>query len=258
MRLQLQRAAALTALVALASAGIARAAKPTTVRAGNLILSINGGVTPRKLPRKTLAPIALRVGGAVRTADGSQPPAAKTVTIDFDKHGTVNARGLSSCRSGQLQARTTSAAKAACRRAIIGAGSTAVRVEFAEQAPFVAKGPLVIFNGGVRRGVTTMLIHAYVSVPAPTAIVTTVRVKKAHRGRFGTRAVARIPTIAGGSGSLTHFNLRIKRTFRRRGHRQSYLLARCANGRFFAHGTVAFRDGTRLKGDVVRPCRVRG
>jgi hypothetical protein len=244
----------LVAASLLALAGTAIAAKPVKVRSGSLVLAINGGVTPKKLPRGRLAPIKLEVSANIGTNDGTQPPVAKTVTIDFDKHGKVNARGLRTCKSGRIESTTTAQAKRACPKAIVGGGRTSVRVAFPESTPFTASGPLVVFNGGVKGGVTRMYIHAYVSVPAPTAIVTEVRVKRIHKGRYGTRAVARIPVIAGGSGALTRFALHIKRSFRRHGTRQSYLLARCANGRFYANGSVAFAGGSRLAGTITRPC----
>jgi hypothetical protein len=237
---------------------VAAAEKPTVVRAGNLVLRINGGVTPKKLPKRKFAPITLRVSGNIATADGSHPPAVKTVRVDFDKNGTINARGAPVCKPGRLQARSTRAARRACRKAIVGSGKTTVRVAFPEQTPFFATGPLVAFNGGVRGKVTTMFIHAYVNVPAPTAIVTTVKVRKIRKGRFGTRAIATIPKIAGGYGSATKFNLAIHRTFRRNGRKQGYLVARCRDGRFFAHATAFFADGKRLSGNVVRRCRPRG
>jgi hypothetical protein len=255
-----RRALALVAIVAtagIATAGVATGAKPTVVRAGNLVLKLNGDVAPKRLPKNRLAPIALRISADISTTDGSHPPAARTVIADFDRHGTVNARGLPVCRIGQLVARDTRSAKATCRSAIVGSGKTRVRVAFPEQTPFFSTGPLVLFNGGVSGGVTTMFIHAYVNVPAPTALITTVKIKKVRKGRFGTRATANIPVIAGGSGSVTSFDLKIQRSFRRNGRRQSYLLARCANGRFFAHGTVAFAGGTRVSGTVVRACSVR-
>lgn len=240
------------------SVGIATAAKPTVIRAGNLVVKLNGDVAPKRLPKKKMAPIALRIAADISTVDGSQPPAAKVVIADFDKHGTINARGLATCRSGQLQSRTTADAKAACRTAIVGGGKTTVRVQFPEQPPFYANGPLVLFNGGVRGGVTTMYIHAYVSVPAPTAIVTKVKIKRVNKGRYGTRAIASIPKIAGGAGSVTRFAMKIQRNFKFKGQRRSYLMARCANGRFFAYGNVAFTDGPRVAGTVVRTCRSRG
>lgn len=239
-------------------AGAAGGAKPTVVRAGNLVLKLNGGVAPKALPKKKMAPVALRISGNISTVDGSHPPAARTIIADFDKHGRVNARGLTVCRSGQLQSRNTGAAKKACPKAIVGSGKTTVRVQFPEQRPFYASGPLVLFNGGVRGKVTTMFIHAYVSVPAPTAIVTKVKIKQVRKGRFGTRAIATVPKIAGGSGSVTRFAMKIQRNFRYKGKKQAYLLARCANGRFFAKGNVAFSDGTRVTGTVIRGCRSKG
>jgi hypothetical protein len=247
----------LCAAMAVSVTAIASAAKPTVVRAGNVIVTLNGGVSPTKLPKNKLAPIALNASGSIATVDGSQPPVTKTITIDFDKNGTVNAKGLPACRSGQLQAQTTGGAKAACPKAIVGKGRPTVRVAFPDQAPFNASGPLVLFNGGVKGGTTTMLIHAYVNVPTPTALVTTVKITKIRKGRFGTRADARIPTIAGGSGALTKFNLTVNRKFTYRGKRQSYLLAKCATGRFYAHAVTTFKDGTRISGNVVRTCKAR-
>lgn len=249
---------ALSAIAAMVVASVAVAAKPTVVTAGNLVLKLNGGVTPKKLPRKRMAPIKLNVQGNISTRDGSHPPAAQTITVDFDKNGTINAKGLPVCKAGRLQARTTAAAKKACPKAIVGGGSTAVQVQFAESNPFTAKGPLVLFNGGVRGGKTKMFIHAYVNVPAPTAIVTTVTITKRRSGRYGTRAVAKIPVIAGGAGSVTDFRLNVKRNFKRGGKKQSYLVARCANGRFFADATAVFKGGPRISGTVVRPCTPKG
>ncbi len=254
MRRILLAAAALSAALAIAAASIATAEKPTVVRAGKVVLKINGSVSPRTLPRGRLAPITLHASGTVGTTDGTQPPALKEVTIDFDKHGTVNAKGLPVCRPGKLQATDTQHAKEACKGAIVGTGKTRVRVAFPEQAPFESSGPLVLFNGGVRGGVTTMYIHAYVDVPAPTAIVTRVKISKVHSGRYGTRAVATVPVIAGGSGSVVEFNFAIHRLFKRHGAKQSYLLARCANGHFFAHAVAKYRNGPTMAGNVVRAC----
>jgi hypothetical protein len=255
MRAQLLRTFALATAILAAMTGLATAQRATVVRSGNLVLAMNGGVSPKRLPRHKLAPIALSLYGGISTVDGSQPPVAKTVRIDFDRHGTIDAKGLPRCKPAKLQARDTARAKAACRSAIVGKGTTSVRVSFPEQTPFTATGPLVLFNGGVRHGVTTMLIHAYVDVPTPTAIVTVVKIRRIHKGPYGTRATARIPTIAGGSGALTRFGMVVHRIFRSRGHKRSYLEAECANGRFLAHGTVSFADGSRISGDVVRRCR---
>lgn len=258
MRKRVLWAVFLSAILAASVAAAAFAAKPTVVRAGNLVITLNGGVSPKKLPKHRLAPITLQAAGSIATTDGSQPPPTKTVTIDFDKHGTVNAKGLAVCKEGKLEAQTTAAAKKACPKSIVGTGTTTVRVAFPEQAPFTSTGPLVLFNGGVKGGVTTVFIHAYVKVPAPTALITVVKTKKIHSGKYGNRSVATIPEIAGGSGSLIDYSLSVHRTFTSSGHKQSYLVASCPTGKFFAHGTVAFTNGTKVDGTIVRPCTPGG
>jgi hypothetical protein len=239
--------------VALAAAALAA---PTVVRVGNLVIKVDGGLTPTALPAHRLAPVTLNVKGEVGTADGSQPPALKEVVLDSDRNAIINARGLPLCHLGPLQARTTAEAVKACPGAIVGRGTGTVRVAFPEQAPFNATGPITIFNGGVRGGVTTMFFHVYVDVPAPTAVVTTLKATKEHDGRFGLHSVASIPVIAGGSGSITRFEMTIGRSFAHAGRRQGFLEARCQGGHFSARARFRFRSGEPLTGTFTRPCSV--
>ncbi len=191
----------------LAVAGIASAAK-VKVRTGNMILTYEGKVTPKALPKNKLAPISLDINGTIAAVDGGQPPALRSVVVDTDKYGTVNAKGLPACTSGRLQAQSTTNAKKACPKAIVGKGNTTVRVAFPDSIPFNATGPLVFFNGGVKGGTTTLYVHAYVAVPTPTAIVTTVKIKKRRSGHFGLRSVATVPPIAGGFGSVLAYKFK--------------------------------------------------
>jgi len=170
----------------------------------------------------------------------------------------LSAKGLPTCTASKITATNTQTAKKACPKAIVGSGKTSVRVAFPESSPFSANGPLVVFNGGEKGGTTTLYIHAYVAVPAPTAIVTTVKIKKEHRGRFGLRSIATIPPIAGGSGSVTNFELTIGKKFTYKGRQQSYLEAKCATGSFAAEADAIFAGGTEAKGSVVRTCKAKG
>ncbi|HEX7058322.1 MAG TPA: hypothetical protein VF176_00520 [Solirubrobacterales bacterium] len=192
------------------------------------------------------------------TADGSHPPAIKEVMVDFDKAFQVNTLGLPVCKSGQLQARDTDDAKKACSEAIVGSGNGEVEVQFEDSAPFTAKGPLVLFNGGVKGGVTTLFIHAYVNVPTPTAIVTAVKITRVAHSRFGLHAVAEIPEIAGGAGSVTGFRFKIKRTFSYRGEKKSFITASCPAGFLFASAQVQFTDGTTMKLGRAIHCTAQG
>jgi len=257
MRTRLLRTALLGACAALLLVSGTRA-EPESARVGNLVLTDNGGIIPRALPRHEQVPISAVIDARIGTVDGSHPPAIRSISVDFDKTLAVHAKGLPACRKGQLEARTTEAARNACGNAIVGEGDGEVEVAFPEQAPFSADGPIILFNGGVHGGATLLYVHTYVSVPAPTAVVATVRLTRIHRGHFGIHADAEIPRIAGGAGSVTRFKLRIGRRFTYRGRKESYLTGSCPTGRYYTEGKVQFEDDTRLGLAHVLPCTPKG
>jgi hypothetical protein len=248
---------ALIAGLALVLAATALADR-VVVRTGNLYLVGDGGISPSNLPRHGDAPIAARLIGEVGTVDGSHPPALRSIDFKVDRTIGVDAVGLPTCKATRIEATSTADAKGACRSAIVGSGMAEVEVAFPEQAPFSATGPVVLFNGGVRGRTTVVLVHAYVDVPAPTAIVTRATVTRIHSGRFGMRIAAKIPKIAGGAGSVTKFDLKVSRRFTHEGVRKSFLVASCPNGRWMTKGHVQFDDGTELGVNHVFPCTARG
>jgi hypothetical protein len=258
VRAQLMLVGMVAALVALVGVGSATADKATTVEVGNLVFTFNGGFSPKKLPKKKLGPITLTASGKIRTKDGTHPPALQRAIVETDKNGAVFVKGLPVCKSGQLQSRDTKAARKACPKAIIGGGHTTVEVQFPEQKPILVDSALTVFNGGQRGGKTTFFIHAYFSAPVTGAIVTTVKIKKIHRGRYGLKSIATIPKIAGGSGSVRNFNLKIGRTYRYRGHKVSVLSARCRDGKLQAFAKGFLSDGTTASAGIVRSCIARG
>jgi hypothetical protein len=237
---------AIAALIAVSVAGIATGAKPVTVEAGNLVVTVNGEFKPNKLPKKKFAPIKLIASGKIGTKDGSHPPALKQVVLKTDKNGAINVKGIPVCKSGQLQSRDTTAAEKACRKSIIGTGRTIVEVQFPEQRPIDVDSKLLVLNGGQKGGTTTLYIHAYFSAPVTGAIVTTVKVKKKRQGRYGLESVATIPKIAGGSGSVKSFNLAITK--------RGVLTAKCPDGKLQAHATSMFADGTKAAATIIRTC----
>lgn len=245
------------AAVVLAGLGVGIASgadKPVNVRAGNLDLTFNGGFSPTALPKNELAPIALKASGNIATVDGTHPPALREFVLETDKNGAVDVEGYPTCRSGQLQSQSSENAEKVCRDAIIGRGTTVAEVALAEQPPILVNSDLLVFNGGEKGGVTTFYIHAFFTAPVSGAIVTTVKISKIRKGRFGTRAVASIPVIAGGSGSVKSFSLTINKRFTHKGQRKSILLAKCPDGRLQAHGTAVFADGTDVSAEIIRTC----
>ena len=253
MRKHLIRAGvAMIALALLTAAGAF--AKPHVIRAGNLFLEDDGAISPSRLPRHSQVPISAHIDATIGTSDGTHPPAVRDLDIAFDRSIQVNAKGLPACTGADLVARSTKDAKRACSDAIVGSGEGEVEVVFPEQAPLVATGPIVLFNGGVHAGTTLLYVHTYVNVPAPTAVVVRVKITRIDRGHYGIHAVAQVPAIAGGAGSVTHFRVTIDRKFTYRGKRQSYLTASCPTGSYFTEGNILFADGTKLQGIHILPC----
>jgi hypothetical protein len=248
MRKFLMLTMALGALIAVSVAGLASAAgeKPVTVEAGNLIFTFNGGFSPSKLPKNKLAPITLTAAGKIATKDGTHPPALKETIVETDKNGAINVKGIPVCKAGQLQSRDTKSAEKACPKAIIGTGQTTAEVAFPEQKPIDVHSKLLVFNGGFSGGTTTLYIHAYFAAPVSGAIVTTLKIKKHPHGRYGLKTVATIPKIAGGSGSVTSFNLKIDR--------KGVLTAKCPDGKLQANATAVFSDGTKASATIIRTC----
>jgi hypothetical protein len=248
---------ALGALLAVSAVGIATAAggeKPVTVKVGELELTANGGFSPKALSKTKQTPIELTAAGSVKMANGSHPPAAREIIIEGDKNAEVHVKGLPACTSGKLQATSTSAALKACKSSLIGEGQTTAQVQFPEQAPINVPSKLLLFNGGEKGGKITWYVHAFFSNPISGAIVTTVTITKHKNGRFGTLAVAKIPQIVGGSGSITSFNLKIKKKVAG----VNPISAKCTDGKLKVHVQAKFENGTKAETEIIRPCTPKG
>jgi hypothetical protein len=243
--------AAVIAVVALAGLTLVSSvfAKPEKVIVGNLEVEYDGGFSPQALPKNKLTPITFFLWSKIRTVDKQHPPAIKEFKLEGDKNVAVNVKGVPTCTSGKLQAQTTAAARKICGTAIVGSGTTEVEVQFPEQPPIDVKSELLAFNGGFKGGVTTLFIHAYLTAPVTAAIVTTVKIKNVKKGRYGTESIAKVPKIAGGSGSVTYFKLKFDKGF---------LMGKCPDGRLQAHGTAVFADNTKASATVIRPCTPKG
>jgi hypothetical protein len=77
-----------------------------------------------------------------------------------------------------------------------------------------------------------------------------VTITKHKHGRFGTLAVAKIPQLVGGSGSIIKFNLEIKKKVA--GHNP--ISSKCQDGKLKVHVLGKFEDGTKAETEIVRPC----
>lgn len=227
------------------------------IRVGNLVLKADGGFSPRALPKHEDAPISLHGGGSLSTVNGDLPPVVETISIEFDRHGSVETAGLPICTDRQLEATTVRGARNDCPGAIVGEGRGRAIVSLPETRPIPVESPITLFNGPPKHGMPTFFAHAYTTFPVPTTFVIPVVVERIHKGVYGYRTRARIPRIAGGYGIPVAGHLKVVRKWSFKGRDRSYVNARCETGHLQARVEAKFKDGTYLSGVFIRACEVR-
>jgi hypothetical protein len=252
MRKTVLRVAAMAVVVVLVVAGTALALR---LQVGNIVVTTDGGFSPTTLPKHKFAPIKIHGYGKIGTADGTEPPILKQIVLWFDKHGSVETRGLPVCTAGKLAATDTQQARKLCPGAIVGTGIGKAIVKFPEQPAIPVSSPITIFNGPEKNGNPTVLAHAHLSVPAPSTFIVPIEIQKVHDGRYGFKTVAEIPPIANGAGIPIYGRLTIGREWTYKGQRLSYVNASCPDGRLQAKGEFRFKDGTVLRGSLLKTCK---
>jgi hypothetical protein len=249
-----KKAIALVAVLLLIATATASA---LVLEAGDLVVDAEGGFAPTSLPKHEDAPIKLYGRGKASTKSGELPPIVETLEIEFDRHGHVETNGLEVCTAGKLQSTTVPAARRACPNAIVGKGRGSAIVAFPEQKPIPISSPITLFNGPKKHGDDTIIAHAFTTVPVPTTFIVPVVIEKINHGVYGYRTKARIPKIAGGAGHPISGNLTVDRKWTFKGHKYSYVNARCETGHLQAKVKVKFKDGTFLTGTFIKRCSVR-
>src|SRR4051812_28031874 len=106
MERQWRNRVAALAVLALALVFGSALANAELVERGNLFVKFAGGISPTNLPRHTNAPIGVRVDGTVRTLSGEQPPALRWISIEINRGGRIDTRGLPTCRRDEIEADT--------------------------------------------------------------------------------------------------------------------------------------------------------
>ncbi len=232
---------------------LAGGASAALVRTGNLVLTADGGFTPRTLPRSSFAPIDFEGHADLKAVDGSVPAALQQVVVDFDRDGRLSTAGLPVCQPSSLEEATPAEARSRCRGAVVGTGHIEALISQQGGPPFQATSPVTLFNGPRQGGNPTVILHARTTVPATQTFVITVPIER-RGGLFRYRATVDVPPIAAGRGALTHLDVAVGKRFRFRGSERSYVSARCGDGILRTHGRFTFADGTIIDGNVEKAC----
>jgi hypothetical protein len=249
--------AALLALLALAASATAE-----VVQKGNLRVTVLSAVQPFKLPRTGTAPIAVFVGGHIATRNGEVPPQLETLTIDVNRHGLLQSRGLPTCNLKQIKTSSTGRSLSNCRDALVGSGRFWASVVFPSQRPYPTRGRLLVFNGR-QGGKPVLFAHIFTTIPFATSFVVIFSIHHIHRGPWGTQLKASLPGTLGTWGFVDRIKLTLRRKYTHGGRNLSYFNAGCpalpgADTAVFplARARFQFIDGQRVGLTVTKSCRV--
>ena len=257
------RRGALIAVALLVALGVTTAAQAEVEQQGNLIVSFDGGISPKALPRTGVAPVAVSIDTTFKSTDGADPPPQlRKLSIGINRGGKLFDRGLPYCRVREIQPTTIKAARRICGGAVVGSGHVRVRVHLQNQAPFTFSGPLLVFNAKPAGGHRRLLAQVY-GVKPPSAFVLSFKVLK-KQGTFGTVIKTTLPKPARTWAYVTHFDMRLRRIYTYKGEQHSFISAGCAAPDGFpgavypfARARFNFAESQAITTTLVRDCTVR-
>jgi hypothetical protein len=256
-----RRAGALATLVALLCAGtLAHAA---VVQEGNVRITVLSQILPYKLPRKGTSPIAVFVSGHLSEPHGGIPPQLQEMTVEVNKHGLLQSKGLPTCKLSKLQPASTERALSSCGDALIGSGQFWAHIVLPDQGAYATHGRLLIFNGR-QKGKPVIFTHIFTANPFFSSFVIPFSIEKRSNGAYGTKLTASLPQALGDWGYVDRIKLTLKRKYTYGGRQLSYFNAGCPAPEGsprtvypLALASFAFADGSDISAKVEKACAVK-
>jgi hypothetical protein len=254
------KAGASIAALLLACAAVATA---SVVQVEGLRITVLSQIQPYKLPRKKPGPIAVFVAGHLANAEGGVPPQLQKLTVDVNRHGLLQSKGLPVCRIPEVQPASDERALENCGDAIIGSGQFWANIVLPDQGAYRTQGRLLIFNGR-KGGKPLLLAHIYSTHPFATSFVIPFTIKSIHKGPYGTELSASLPQALGDWGYLDRIKLTLKRKYTYKGQPLSYFNAACpAPGKAkrasfpLAYAEFSFAGRAPIGATVSKTCAVK-
>jgi len=196
-----------------------------------------------EIPARGAVPAALHLGGRIHE-EYSRPPELRELRLEGDRHVRLDVTGLPTCGLRKLPTGPPPSSK--CADAIVGRGFASIESGFPENMPIDVPTDLTVYNAGVEKGVTRLWIAGYLSPIEDAPIFVPVKVRKVSKGKYGWEAVASVPPIWEGHGSITIFNLTLHRRV---------ISATCPGGSLLAATQSTFWDGTVFATKYRQRCR---
>jgi hypothetical protein len=201
-------------------------------------------ITPKKLGKKTYTAASLEATTKLTTSAASGVPSPTVrVILDFDKNAKIFTKGIPTCDPAKLQNTSTVVAEQQCKPAKIGSG-TAVALLPVGATIYTVNQVVTAFNGIPQGGKPVIILHTYGTTPIQTTLVLVGAVTNYNKEGYGPRLDLEVPKIAGGTGALTDFNVKINKKYKYKGKPASFISAKCPNSKKLkARAQFIFLDG---------------
>jgi hypothetical protein len=254
---------AVAAVLALLAAGYFTVGPADAERSGGdgVVVSLDGSVSPKRLPRLRPVPVSLTLAGTISSVEASQVPPLASIELAFGARGGLSTAGLPGCPPARLRNANQQQALAQCGPALVGRGTLLTEVLLDPKRPVLSHAGVLAFNGEAA-GRPAVWIQIYSASP-PVSVVIPFYVRRLRAGAYGILLRARISSALGRWLRLRSFRVTLGRSYRAHGVRRSYLSARCplpprfSIGIFpLARATYRFAPGPTLTTTILRGCRV--
>jgi hypothetical protein len=227
-----------------------------------VVISFDGRISPRQLPRHRPAPVSLTLSGSVRGTDGAPPPQLQRIEFAFGVRGGLDTAGLPVCPRARLRDATQRQALARCRDALVGRGEISAEVPLNPADPIATRASVLVFNG-LADGRPAAWAHAFSASP-PVSFVLPFYLRRQATGAYGLLMRSPVRQALGRWPRLRSFEITLGRRFRATGELRSYLNASCPLPPRFnvlsvplARASYDFASQTSLVQPILRRCRVR-
>jgi hypothetical protein len=249
------RALALLVSAAVATSALTPLSSAEVSQKNGVRVAVNGALSPKRLPRKGSAPVAVSVKGEITAKSADVLPQLQHLTIAINSAGHLDVSGIPHCRINHINPSTNQEALAACKSSLVGEGSFSANVVLPEQSPFPSKGKLLAFNGQIGRK-PAIFAHIYGTKPIPTSYVFAFKVKQ-QKGTYGTILETSFPKATGEWGYVTGIELNL--------NKKRFLTAGCPAPAGFTKASFplmktdfAFAGGLSLTNTLNRSCEAKG
>lgn len=226
-----------------------------------VVVSLDGSVSPKSLPRHRPVPVSLTLSGTISSSLAS-PPHLASVEFAFGARGGLTTAGLPRCRGAQLRNATQRDALAQCRGALVGRGTISTEVLLNPAEPVPARAGVLAFNG-TAGGRPAIWVHAYSATP-PVSFAIPFYLRRLSSGGYGVSLQTPVSTALGRWLRLRSFRITIGRRWRANGVQRSFLSASCPLPPRFhslnfplARATYRFSPAPTLSTTILRRCSVR-